>query len=154
VCAMYLRRAGNFSPVAAICRDEESNLYDSIDLTTLPEKGLLKIWATGGAGMLVKAEVFRAIDTAPTWFEYGRVKGRDWNASEDFIFCEKVNEAGFDIYLDLEARLGHLAPCAIWPSWVDQEWAVGFSVADGLRLYCPIEKAAAAADAVKEAISG
>ena len=45
-------------------------------------------------------------------------------------------------------------PSAVWPSWVDQEWAVGFSVADGLRLYCPIEKAAAAADAVKEAISG
>ena len=153
VCAMYLRRQGTFSPVAASHRSDDG-LYDSIDLTKLPNKGLLKIWATGGAGMLVKSEVFRAISDEPDWFEYGRVKDRDWHASEDFIFCEKVNEAGFDIFLDLEAQLGHLAPCAIWPSWVDQEWAVGFSVADGLRLYCPIEKAAAAADAVKEAISG
>jgi cellulose synthase/poly-beta-1,6-N-acetylglucosamine synthase-like glycosyltransferase len=153
VCAMYLRRAGTFSPVAASGRGEDG-LYDSIDLTTLPDKGLLKIWASGGAGMLIKSEVFRAISDQPDWFEYGRVKDRDWHASEDFIFCEKVQEAGFDIFLDLEAQLGHLAPCAIWPSWVDQEWAVGFSVADGLRLYCPIEKAAAAADAVKEAISG
>jgi hypothetical protein len=149
VCSLYLRRAQPFSPVAASHRNEEG-LYDSIDLTTLPESGLLKIHASGAAGMLVKSEVFRAI--AYPWFEYGRVKDKDWNAAEDIIFCEKVNEAGFSIYLDLEARLGHMTPAAIWPSWVDQEWAVGFSVADGLRLYCPIEKAAeadATADAVR-----
>jgi len=143
----------SFSGDASL-RAIKSGSVAQLDLTKLPGKGLLKIWATGGAGLLVKSEVFRAISDEPDWFEYGRVKDRDWHASEDFIFCEKVNEAGFDIFLDLEAQLGHLAPCAIWPSWVDQEWAVGFSVADGLRLYCPIEKAAAAADAVKEAISG
>ena len=68
VCAMYLRRQGTFSPVAASHRSEDG-LYDSIDLTKLPNKGLLKIWATGGAGMLVKSEVFRAISDEPDWFE-------------------------------------------------------------------------------------
>ena len=151
VCSLYLRRNGGFNPVAASQRGE-NGLYDSLDLTQLPGEGLLKIHASGGAGMLIKAEVFRAISDEPDWFEYGRVG--DWHAAEDYIFCEKVGAAGFDIFLDLEARLGHMTPSAIWPSWVDSEWAVGFSVADGTRLYVPIEKAADAADAVKEAISG
>ena len=146
VCALYLRRNGGFHPVACSQR-AENGLYDSIDLRELPGEGLLKIHATGGAGMLIKAEVFRAIDSEPTWFEHGRVG--EWHAAEDIIFCEKVNAAGFDIFLDLEARLGHMTPSAIWPSWVDNEWAVGFSVADGTSLYVPIENAAEAADAVR-----
>jgi glycosyltransferase involved in cell wall biosynthesis len=146
VCSLYLRRSGGFNPVAAAARSEDG-LYDSIDLKELPGEGLLKIHASGGCGMLIKAEVFRAISEEPTWFEYGRVGS--WHASEDYIFCEKAQEAGFDIFLDLQARLGHMTPSAIWPSWVDSEWAVGFSVADGTRLYVPIEKAAEAADAVR-----
>ncbi len=150
-CSLYLRRSGGFNPVAASQRTEDG-LYDSIDLTQLPGTGLLKIHACGGAGMLVKAEVFRAVSDEADWFKHGRVG--EWDAAEDYIFCEKVGAAGFDIFLDLEARLGHMTPSAIWPSWVDKEWAVGFSVADGTRLYVPIENAAHAADAVKEASSG
>lgn len=146
VCSLYLRRAKPFAPVAFSERTEDG-LYQTIDLTELPNAGLLKVHATGGAGMLIRREVFEKISDEPNWFEYGRVG--EWHAAEDIIFCEKVNAAGFNIFLDLEARLGHMTPSAIWPSWVDQEWAVGFSVADGTRLYCPIEKAAEAADAVR-----
>jgi len=97
----------------------------------------------GAAGLLVWSEVFRAIPEP--WFVHGRYG--EWNAGEDIIFCEQANEAGFDIFVDLAAQLGHLCASAIWPSWIDQEWAVGFSVADGLRLYCPIEKPAEAEEA-------
>ena len=147
VCSLYLRRAKPFAPLAFSERREDG-LYEAINLSTLPNEGLLKIHAAGGSGMLIRSEVFRALEEP--WFEHGRVG--EWDASEDIIFCEKVNAAGFDIYLDLAAQLGHMTHSAIWPSWIDQEWAVGFSVADGLRLYCPIEKAAeahAAADAVR-----
>lgn len=150
VCSLYLRRAGQFDPVAYSHRNPETKLYESIDLTECGREGLIPIYAAGAAGMLIRSEVFRAIE--PPWFEHGRVLDRDWNASEDIIFCEKVNEAGFEIFLDLEANLGHCAPCAIWPSWVDEEWSVGFSVSDTLRIYYPIEKsaeAAAEADAVR-----
>lgn len=147
VSALYLRRQQPFSPVAFSHRNDHGT-YQSIDLAELPQGGLLKVHAVGAGGLLVRAEVFNAIE--PPWFEHGKVG--DWDASEDIIFSEKANTAGFDVYVDLEAQLGHLSPSAVWPSWVDQEWAVGFSVADGLRLFCPIEKAAAAeaeADAVR-----
>ena len=142
VGSLYLRRAQPFSPVAFSHRSEDG-LYQSIDLTALPKEGLLKVHALGAAGLLVWSEVFRAIPEP--WFVHGRYG--EWNAGEDIIFCEQANEAGFDIFVDLAAQLGHLCASAIGPSWIDQEWAVGFSVADGLRLYCPIEKPAEAEEA-------
>lgn len=146
VGSLYLRRHSPFAPNAFLHLNDDFS-YQPIDLTTLPQEGLLKVKAVGTAGMLIRSEVFREI--AEPWFEYGQV-GK-WGASEDIVFCEKAAEAGFEVFVDLGAKLGHMAPCAIWPSWVDQEWAVGFSVADGTSLYCPIEKAeavAAPADAV------
>jgi GT2 family glycosyltransferase len=146
VCSLYLARQQPFAPVAYSHR--EDNAYIPLILPNLPETGLIPIHAAGASGMLIRSELFRAIEYP--WFEHGRV-GELWNASEDLIFCEKAHDAGFEIWLDLEARLGHMTPSAIWPSWIDQEWTVGFSVADGLRLYCPIEspaEAPAPADAV------
>jgi GT2 family glycosyltransferase len=134
VCSLYLRRAQPFAPVCFSGKDEETGLYDSISLAETPSEGLVRVHACGGAGMLVKSEVFRAIEKP--WFEHGRVD--EWNASEDIIFCEKANAAGFEIFLDPEAKLGHMAPSSIWPSWIDDRWAVGFTVADGLRLYADI----------------
>jgi hypothetical protein len=143
-CSLYLQRQQPFSPIAY--SGVEDGLYMPLHLPDYPSEGLIEIHAAGASGMLIRSEVFRAIEYP--WFEHGRV-GDLWNASEDLIFCEKAHEAGFDIYLDLEARLGHMSPSAVWPSWVDEEWAVGFSVADGAHLYVPIEDAAEAADAVR-----
>lgn len=135
VGSLYMRRQPPFVPLAFSHMDEDGT-YTAIDLTTLPGEGLLQVHAVGTAGLLVKSEVFRAIEYP--WFEWGKVG--NWEAGEDIIFCEKAREAGFNIYVDLEAQLGHMAPSAIWPTWVDEEWAIGFSVADGTRLYVPIEK--------------
>lgn len=147
VGSLYLRRHHPFAP-NAFSHLREDKMYEPIDLTLLPREGLLKVRAVGTAGMLIRSEVFREIPEP--WFEYGQI-GK-WGASEDIIFCEKAAEAGIEVFVDLAAQLGHMAPCAIWPSWVDEEWAVGFSVADGTSLYCPIEKAEAenaAVDAVR-----
>jgi hypothetical protein len=139
VCSLYLQRKPPFAPIAYSHRDEGN--YMPIMLHDHDPGELIDVHAAGCSGMLVRSEVFRAIEEP--WFEHGRV-GELWNASEDLIFCEKVHEAGFDIKLDLGAKLGHLCPSAIWPSEVDGEWVVGFSVADNFQLYCPIEKPAPA----------
>src|SRR5262245_7256900 len=89
VGAPYLRRAGDHSPLAFSERNEDG-LYEAIDLTQLPGEGLLKVRALGGGCLLIRSEVFRAISSEPNWFEHGRVHGRDWNAAEDIIFCEKA----------------------------------------------------------------
>lgn len=147
VSALYVRRAGDHSPLAFSHRDPDTKLYAPIDLTELPGEGLLKVRATGAGGLLIRSEVFRAIDSEPTWFEHGRVHGEDWNAAEDIIFCEKARRAGFDVYVDLGCQMGHIAPSAVWPTHIDQEWCLGFSVSDSTRLYVPIEKAAEVQDA-------
>lgn len=146
VSALYLRRAGNHAPVAYSGRNSDG-LYDAIDLTELPEDGLLKVRAVGAGGLLIRSEVFRAISDEPNWFEHGRVHGKDWNASEDIIFCEKAQEAGFDVFVDLGSPIGHIGPSGIWPSFIDEEWCLGFSVSDSTRLYVPIENKAEVPDA-------
>jgi hypothetical protein len=141
VGSLYLRRQAPFAPLAFSHKQE--GLYQTINLQELPGEGLLKVQAVGTAGLLVKREVFEAIKSP--WFEYGQTER--WDASEDIIFCEKAIAAGFEVFCDLGSHLGHMTPTAIWPSWVDQEWAVGFSVADGTRLYIPIETPISASNA-------
>lgn len=142
VGSLYLQRMLPFAPVAYSHKEDDH--YIPLDLTTSPEDGLVEVCAVGTGGMLVRTEVFRELEYP--WFEHGR-------ASEDLIFCDRARDAGFPIYCDLGARLGHFTVSAIWPSWVDQEWVVGFSVADNFSLYVPIEKPAevevAEADAVR-----
>jgi hypothetical protein len=147
VGSLYFRRQPPFAPLAFSHMDDDGT-YTAIDLSKLPAEGLLKVHAVGTAGLLVRSEVFRAIE--PPWFEWGKVD--NWEAGEDIIFCEKARDAGFDVYVDLGSQLGHMCPSAIWPTYVDQEWAIGFSVADGTRLYVPIEKTTAgtAADSKEE----
>ncbi len=83
--------------------------------------GLLPVWAVGGTGLLVQREVFTRIP-AP-WFELGRFNPEE--CGEDLSFCEKVREAGYPIFVDLDARQGHLSPVAAWPDKLaDGTWTV------------------------------
>ncbi len=147
VGGLYMQRAGSHEPVAL---NKTDGGYEPIDLTTLPGEGLLKVDALGAGALLVRSEVFRAISSEADWFSYGHDQA-GWTASEDVIFCEKAAEAGFPIYVDLGSPVGHMAPSAIWPSFVDKEWCLGFSVSDHTKLYARIETKAvdAAADAVR-----
>ena len=132
VGSLYLQRMMPFAPVAYSHKTEDE-VYMPIDLTSLPSDGLVEVAAVGTGGMLIRSEVFRALEYP--WFEHGR-------ASEDLIFCDRARDAGFQIYCDLGSRLGHFTVSAIWPSWADEEWVVGFSVADNFSLYVPIENPA------------
>ena len=138
VSALYVQRAGGHGPLAFSERTPD-NTYTQIDLTSLPGEGLLKVHACGAGGLLIRSEVFHAIDSEPTWFQYGLVFNETWNASEDIIFCEKAQKAGFEVFVDLGCPIGHMAPTAIWPQYIDNQWCLGFSVADGTQLYVPIE---------------
>jgi hypothetical protein len=144
VGSLYLQRMLPFAPVAYSQKTEDER-YIPLNLAEMPEDGLVEVAAIGTGGMLIRSEVFHALEYP--YFEHGR-------ASEDLIFCDRAREAGFTIHCDLGSRLGHMTPTAIWPSWVDEEWVVGYSIADNFSLYARIENPAEAdlapADAVKE----
>jgi len=134
VCAsLYLGRMKPFHPI--VYSHEEDGRYFPITMADYGEDELIEVHAAGTGGMLIRMEVFRAIEAAfpdQPIFEHGV-------ASEDLIFCEKAHEVGFPVFCDLGARLGHLTATAIWPTYVDGEWLAGFQVADNFSLVAPIQ---------------
>jgi hypothetical protein len=74
--------------------------------------GLIELGAAGTAGLLISAEVLRALK-AP-WFQFGKFGGD--SGGEDVWFHLCARRAGFKIFCDVDTPLGHLAPMAIWPA--------------------------------------
>lgn len=89
--------------------------YTPIDPVDLPQTGLMEIYAAGSAGMLIRKHVLDAI--SDPWFE---TSGEHQN--EDLNFCAKIRDAGFKIYLDVEAYLGHVGLFEMWPGRVNGVW--------------------------------
>lgn len=133
--SLYLQRVQPFAPIAYGSFDEKTGKYIPIDLTKYKTDDLVPIRAAGTGGMLVRSEVFRALKDP--WFEVTEGLG-----SEDLPFCEKAREAGFELYCDLGAKLAHIDPVCIWPTYLEEEeqWGVGFNLADNFNLYVPIQK--------------
>ena len=133
VVPVCLMRTHPYYPVTFAERmsDDENGKarYLPVYFPDQPDSGLIKLEAGGCAGMLIHRRVLEAIE--PPWFEYGF-------ASEDLIFCQKAKEAGFTLYCDLAARLGHITTAVVWPSNdADGEWCVGFNIGRDTNLVVP-----------------
>lgn len=74
--------------------------------------GLMPVTTAGTGGMLLRREVLAALSRP--WFEVGQ-HGDTEALDEDRHFCRKARAAGFGVYCDLGAVMGHVSPAAIWP---------------------------------------
>jgi hypothetical protein len=83
--------------------------------------------------MLVRRPVLEAM--ADPWFETGRISSQE--IGEDVYFCDKARDAGFRLWLDLGAKLGHLTTATVWPVDTGDGWSYGFGFPGGLRLTMP-----------------
>lgn len=133
VVPVCLMRTQPFLPVTFSERlEDDSNgnaRYLPVYYPEHDDSGLIMLEAGGCAGMLIHRNVIEAIE--PPWFEYGF-------ASEDLIFCQKAQDAGFPLYCDLSARVGHITTAEIWPAVdADGEWCVGITVGGGASLIIP-----------------
>ena len=82
--------------------------------TRIPEKKLEKVVAIGTGCLLIKVDVFRKIE--PPWFLYApSPKAKHHLKTEDVVFCERLTEAGIDIYCDGTIRCSHAAVVKIVP---------------------------------------
>jgi GT2 family glycosyltransferase len=123
VASLYLNRVPPFYAMAFGEKIEKDGktVWLPVSLNGAPASGLAEVVAAGTAGMLVRREVFEAIDY-DTWFVQD-------GTSDDIAFCERVTEAGFRIYVDLIARMGHISLHEVWPRR-DTDWYVGLRVSD------------------------
>lgn len=134
VCALVAHSKPNFGPVLwhGTMKGPEGRWqhvqYRWSDLDG--KRGLMPVFAAAGSGVLVSREVLDKI--GDPWFELGRYSTED--CSEDFYFYEKVRAAGYQVTVDLEARMGHYAPCAAWPTVrEDGLWTVELRWENNLR---------------------
>jgi len=124
VVPVCLTRVPPFQPVTY--QGKLGNKYLPLYMPDQPDEGLIELDAGGCAGMLIKREVLEAIE--PPWFEYT-------DRSEDIVFCEKAKAAGFKLYCDLEARLGHVTTAIAWPVNTPEDWKIGFTVGRDLNIF-------------------
>ena len=129
VASLYLNRKPPYYPVAYNRRFIQENgdpAWNPVDLEGAPPSGLVDIVAAGTGGLLVRTEVFRAMED-DSWFK------RD-GAGEDMSFCHRAIEAGFPIYLDLAARMGHISNYSVWPMNREEHWTAGIGITEGWML--------------------
>jgi GT2 family glycosyltransferase len=122
VVPLCLKRTPPYDPVV-YGRQNMKGEYVGADL---PETGLTEIYAAGSAGMLVRREVFEAIDDP--WFE------SHGGLNEDLTFCAKIRAAGFKIWCDVDTLLGHMANHTVWPAYRDGGWHTDIQFDPTLRL--------------------
>lgn len=123
VVPLCLKRNPPYDPVVYSGQNEKD---EYIGYTDLPESGLVEVHAAGSAGMLIRRRVFDALSD-PVFEAYGGL-------NEDLTFCAKAREAGFTIWCDVEARLGHIGILCVWPIWVDGEWKIQLQLGNGQSL--------------------
>src|SRR3990167_1927320 len=91
-------------------------------LEELPTAGLYKLGPNetcGDAGLLVRRSVLEKIGSP--WYDH-RISGAI--AAEDQAFVRRVKDNGFDVYADLDTRLGHIGHVNFLPVLKGGKWEV------------------------------
>jgi len=124
VAPLCLMRQKPFSPVAQFDGS-------SINMQEIPSEGLIEVDKTGTAGMLVRKSVFDKIRAAYG----GKIFQKNEDISEDYLFCNKLNELNIPIHIDCGQILGHCTSTVIWPNELeDGQRVVTFQIADSYNV--------------------
>ncbi len=127
VASLYLTRGAPFATTlyGAPLQGHHPHTMDleRFSLKDFPTAGIVdqtldgrKIYAAGASGLFVRRDVYERMPQP--WYELGQSD----NIGEDFWFCVKAQRLGIPVHVDLECRLGHLAPFAVWPDQENGEW--------------------------------
>lgn len=80
----------------------KDEIYKNTEAIILPKENLIPIDGCGGGCLLVHRRVFEKLEKP--YFAFPK---EEVSAGEDFYFCRKVRQAGFQIYLDPGVICGH-----------------------------------------------
>lgn len=117
VAPLCLNRVPMFDPTIQVHSEKRAKYLEE-----LPDSGLYKLQSDetcGDAGMLVRRNVLEA--TGPTWYD---VKKSGSHNSEDQDFVEKIKEAGFDVFVDMDNTIAHVSHVMVDPIKTKNGWEV------------------------------
>ena len=92
--------------VAAPCNLRKLPLTANVRLLDVKKDELFECEAIGTAFMIIKTFVFKTIPRP--WFFYEQDENGDMRVSEDVWFCKKAIEAGYKIWCEPRAVVGHI----------------------------------------------
>ena len=102
-------------------QDPEKDEMTIVDRAALPSRGLQPTDGCSGAGMLIRSYVLDKL--TPPYYEPGRIRGGELN--EDTWLMYKMRQAGFQIWVDFDLRMGPHTPAVVWPSRnAEGQWEV------------------------------
>lgn len=81
-------------------------------------KGLVKGVNCGLGAVLISTEVFKKLE--PPYVRLGEIEKDGW--CDDIGFFNRCRAAGFDIWCDLDAPVGHMSTVTIYPEQINGEW--------------------------------
>jgi hypothetical protein len=100
--------------IATMDQDENGQL-------TMNGMGLVRAKRVATAFMMVRRDVFETLDAAhPEWRYYDERSGRtvpcvfdfmkteEGYIGEDYLFCDRAREVGFEVWIDPTIKLGHM----------------------------------------------
>jgi len=94
--------------------------YKSVSDEEWKKGGLIEVDATGCGSILYKMEIFTQIEYP--WYKF--VFDPSNPIGEDVYFCQKLREAGIKIFVDCDAKVGHMGMNIITE---EAYWAYKFS---------------------------
>jgi hypothetical protein len=122
VSGLYLQREPPFHP-HVYDEEDEAGFCKWRSLREF-EAGLVSVKATGAGCLLVKREVFEAMERP--WWRLGQITMDGWG--DDLNWCHRAREAGFSVWCDLGIMVGHQTSLTVWPIYAPTtgQWTTAF----------------------------
>jgi hypothetical protein len=89
--------------------------------------GLVKGVNAGLGAALINTEVFKNVE--PPWVRLGEIDKDGW--CDDVGFFNRCRKAGYDVWCDLNAPVGHMTTLTIWPEYMEEEWFTNYRHSGG-----------------------
>lgn len=121
VSGLSFRRSYPFDPIMF---SYDGNKFNNI--VNWEENELVKVDAVGAASLLVEVDILKKIKSP--WFEMNYKFGNGV-VGEDFAFCLKVKELGYDVYIDTSCTNKHIGTLEIdRDTWINNGMKANSSI--------------------------
>ncbi len=104
VSGLYFAKQEPHFPQIFTKNADNPTRYDSVE--EYKKDSLIEIDACGAGCMLIKADVFKKLKQP--YYHYIPKSDTEPRKGEDFYFCEKAKEAGYQIYADTSVMCKHI----------------------------------------------